>query len=176
MGEDRRGLGRPLALALLILREQLLGLVAQLRRFVEFGADPGAPFVERAEQRFARRFPDRDDKDHRGDQDPEFGIGEKVHQRARSARAPSTAAAIRAASGADPVSFSTTARPTSTATPRISASAWSLPSAMRRSASAICCIRVAESSRWRSAASAAMRSLITPTVACTSPPAVATIL
>src|SRR5436853_43857 len=130
MGDDRRGLGRRLALLLPVLREQLLGLVAQLACVVELGADPLGTLVETADQRFARRLPDDGDEDHRGDQHPEFGISEKMRHPARPARAPSTAAAILAGSGAVPVNFSTTDRPTSTAMPRISVSASSLAAAM----------------------------------------------
>src|ERR1700732_1856620 len=165
MGDDRLRVGRGLALLLPVIGEQLLGFVAQLAGFLEFAADTRRALVEAADDRAARRLPHHDGEDHHREEDPKLRIGEQVHQCLCLPRLPSTAAAIRAISGVTPVSFSTTARPTSTAMPRTSASASSLVAAMRRSAAAICSAKAAASARWRSAPSAASRSAVSLIVA-----------
>src|SRR5205809_2364488 len=165
MGDDRPRVGLGLALLLPIIGEQSLGLVAQLAGFLEFALDPHRSLVERTEDRAAHGLPHHDGEDHHREKDPKLRIGEEVHQCLCPPRLPSTAAVILAVSGITPVSFSTTARPTSTAMPRTSASAASLAAAMRRSASAICSAKAAASARWRSAASAARRSAVSLIVA-----------
>src|SRR5262249_37008070 len=154
----------------LVIGEQSLGFLAQPARFVQLALDAQRALVERADERPAQRFPHPGDKDRHRQQYPEFRIAQQVvqHQRTPPANVRSTASVMRAASGAVPVSFSTTARPTSTATPRISASASSLLAAMRCSAAAICCANASASARWRSAATAAIRSAVSLIVAWAS--------
>src|SRR5260221_12218805 len=169
MRDDRLRVGRGLGFLALVLGQELLGLVAQFARFRQLALDAHRALVEHADDRSPRRLPDWDRKDHDGEKDPEFRLGQqmqqRVHQRASAAREWSTAAVILATSGAEPISFSTTERPTSTATPRMSASACSLLSTMRCSAAAICAVNSAAKARWRSAASAAMRSAVALIVA-----------
>ena len=88
-------------------------------------------------------------------------VGKQVgHQRACPARRLSTAAASRAASGADPVSFSTTERPTSIAMPRTSESACFLGRGDLPLGRGDLLGELGRQRRWRSAASAASRSVV----------------
>src|SRR5215472_1148141 len=160
MGDDRLGLGRGLALLLLISGERLLGFVAKPARRFELVSNPGGARIEPAEDRSARRLPDADDKDNDREDDPELRIfEERHHQPTRSAIARSTAGISLASSAAEPVSFSVTERATSMAALRISVKARSFAAPISRSAALVRSVSVSASWRCRSAASAANRSM-----------------
>src|SRR5579872_4328414 len=107
MSDDRLGVALGLALFLLVFGEQRLGFGAQPVRLLKLGSDAAGAGIEHAADGAAGGLPDEGDEDDRRDQDPEFGIGEEMHQWTRSpaggASVLSTAAAIRASSGAAPV-------------------------------------------------------------------------
>src|SRR5579863_3369370 len=166
MGDNSLGLGDGFAFLGAVFGDKRLGLFAQPSRLVELAAYTGSPCIEAAGKRAARRPEQQDDKDYRRDENPEFGVVHEFHQAARAPAARLTALLIAAASGAAPVSFSTSALPTSAATLRISPSACSLLAAMRDSAASICDASAEASWCWRSAASAASRSLVWRSVSC----------
>src|SRR6185295_9677552 len=157
MRQDVGGFLGRVALAPLVLGEQLLRLVAQPLRLVERRLDPGGALVERGGDHLADRLGDQHDEDDEGDEDPEFRAAEQLHQRCPPS-APSTAARTWSAGSGAPISLVTIAAALSVATLRMSASAACLAAAMPCSAVRVRSASAAMSAASRLAFSAAIAS------------------
>src|SRR5207237_6703537 len=97
-GEDAFGILERVALLFLIIGEQRLRFLAQLRRPFEVDADLRRPVVEGGGDHLGQGLPGQDDEDNEGGGDSEFGLMQLVHHQPRSFKA---AAAAWAASAGD---------------------------------------------------------------------------